>query len=60
MVLDNFNSSSIDFIDGMCIMTLATTVMTTKGSIFQPLGAILFVSDLYMLIFTSCASCENL
>jgi hypothetical protein len=41
------------FIDGMWAVALAPAVMTISGSIFHPLEAILAISGLYLLFFTS-------
>ena len=54
------NMFSIDFIEGMCVVALAPTVITIRGSTFQPLAAILSVNGLYLLFFTSSVSGENL
>ena len=48
------------FIDGMWAVALAPAVMTISGSIFHPLEAILSISGLYLLIFASIVSGENL
>jgi hypothetical protein len=48
------------FIDGMWVVARAPAVMTISGSIFHPLKAILSISGLYLLIFASIVSGENL
>ena len=52
-------SSSV-FIDGMWAVAQAPAVITISGSIFQPLEAMLSISGLYLLVFNSVASLENL
>ena len=39
-----FNFSFKIFIEGMCVVTLAPTVMTINGSTFHPLLMMLFIS----------------
>jgi len=48
------------FIDGMCVAARAPAVITIRGSIFQPLAAILSISGLYLLALASSVSSENL
>ena len=38
------NFSSKIFIEGMCVVALAPAIITTSGSMFQPLLAMLFIS----------------
>ena len=45
------NIPSIFFIEGMCVATLAPSVMTNSGSIFQPLLSMLFINGLYFYVF---------
>ena len=54
------NLFSSDFMDGMCVVALAPAVITIRGSIFQPLSAILSINGLYLLYFVSSVSGENL
>ena len=51
---------SSNFIDGMCVVALAPTVITIRGLTFHPLAAILAISGLYLLVFASVASGKNL
>jgi len=51
---------SSNFIDGMCVVALAPAVITIRSSTFHPLAAILAISGLYLLVFVSIASGENL
>jgi hypothetical protein len=54
------NLFSSDFIEGMCVVALAPTVIIIKGSTFHPLAAILSTNGLYLLFFASSVSGENL
>ena len=54
------NLSSSDSIDGICVVALAPAVITIRGSTFHPLAAILSINGLYLLVFASCVSGENL
>ena len=43
--------TSIFFIEGMCVVALALAVMTSSGSIFQPLFIMLSINGLYFFCF---------
>ena len=54
------NLSSNIFIDGVCVATLAFAVITTTGSIFQPLVVMFSIRGLYLLALASSVYGENL
>ena len=45
------NLFSSDFIDGMCVVALASAMIIIRGSIFHPLAAILSINGLYFFCF---------
>ena len=53
------NFSSRIFIDGMCVVALAPTVMTINGSTFHPLLVMLSKSGWYFSAFLVMVSREN-
>ena len=58
--IGSLNLSSSSFIDGMCAVALAPTIITMSGSIFKPLAAMFSISGLYLLALASSVSSENL
>ena len=45
LILGILNITSIFFIEGICVVALAPTVMTISGSIFQPLLIMLSINS---------------
>ena len=60
VVIGILSASSSIFMEGMWAVALAPAVMTISGSIFHPLVAMLSINGLYLLVFVSIASRENL
>ena len=50
VVIGILKLSTSSFIDGMCVVALAPTVMTIRGSTFHSLATILAINGLYLLV----------
>ena len=54
------NFSSKIFIEEVCVVALASAVMTISGSTFHPLSVMLFISGWYFSVLQVMVSDENL
>ena len=58
--VDILSFSSNFFIEGVCVVALASAVLTISGSTFHPLLVMLSINDWYFLVLRVMVSGENL